>query len=186
MSEDITSVGEVDLSTFGIGRKKTNKKKVDLSKGEAMMFLLPPSKKGGSRNILFSPKAVEILKLDTESKESAVSFNFSSGEPFVCNLVNQDISKLPKNAALSVYHSHRDYEGSYAKQSKTWEKLGGQEDKIVSIEVAEFTFPLPSLILNTTSIEVVKNETSSTDAYDIEAKKTDSSVTVAVTEYVNN
>jgi hypothetical protein len=184
MSDNITSEEVVDLSSFGVGRKKPVRKKEDLSNGKAMVYLIPPVKKGGSRNILFSPKAAELLGLDTESKESVLAFNFGNTQPFVCNLTGQNIGQLPKNAALKVYHEHKDYMGSYTKDRKTFEKLGGQEEgEIVAMEVSEFQFAYPSISVDTSTAGSLESHNVSTDSYNIEPAKEAKTVASSVASY---
>lgn len=184
MSDNITSEEVIDLSTFGVGRKKPVTRKEDLSNGKAMVYLIPPTKKGGSRNILFSPKAVELLQLDTESKDNILAFNFGATQPFVCNIPSGNTGQLPKNAALKVYHEHKDYMGSYTKDRKTFEKLGGQEEGgIIAIEVASFQFAYPSVSIDLSTAGSLESYNVTTDDYNIEPAQEARTVAGTVAAY---
>lgn len=184
MSDNVTNNEVIDLSTFGIGRKKSVAKKEDPSDGKAMVYLVPPLKKGGSRNILFSPKATELLGLDIESKDNVLAFNFGNTQPFVCNLAGQNLGQLPKGAALKVYNDHKDYMGSYIRDRKTFEKLGGKEEgDVIAIEVASFAFPYPSISLDLATAGPLKAHKIDAEYYNIEPAQEAQTVASSVASY---
>ncbi len=185
-----------DWSAFGkLSNRGTERKRQDLSNGEAVLLVMPSTMKGAAKNIIISPAACEMLGLDQENTQDqhiTMSFGFAASGRVIVNLPDNVIADAGDNlkpAALKKIYTDNENAGLRFKGANFWKALGGTPEQTgvlsLSLEATEFN-GLKAAIFGEPKALTTEETQEDTEVQETEEVQEEPAVNIPESEAVEN